>query len=217
MPTSNVASDQTKTQQNAAEACEVIHAFIAVNEQKHGQLISEHLHCHGKPGTCQVLSCDLTGACQAVSQFPVCTIEKFKSRRNITWNLHRSINFCLPPCSIPKLTRRSTFCLPLASERFLTIRAEIQFGRVFFFPMVKLPPKRAHKCAKQAQNERKSALEKRKRAQIQQMLRIAGSKLHLRGCLEHFLLKRVEQKYFVAKIKVAMEAPGRECRHSVGD
>ena len=74
-----------------------------------------------------------------------------------TWNLHRSINFCLPPCSIPKLTRRSTFCLPFASERFLTIRAEIPFGRVFFFPMVKLPPKRAQKCAKTVQNERKSA------------------------------------------------------------
>ena len=50
------------------------------------------------------------------------------------WNLHRSINFCLPPCSIPKLTRRSTFCLPFASERFLTIRAEIPFGRVFLIP-----------------------------------------------------------------------------------
>ena len=73
-----------------------------------------------------------------------------------SWNLHRSINFCLPPCSIPKLTRRSTFCLPFASERFLTIRAEIPFGHVFFFPMVKLPPKRAQKCAKKVQNERKS-------------------------------------------------------------
>ena len=75
----------------------------------------------------------------------------------ISWNLHRSINFCLPPCSIPKLTRRSTFCLPFASERFLTIRAEIPFGRVFLIPRVKLPPKRAQKCAKKVQNERKSA------------------------------------------------------------
>ena len=78
-------------------------------------------------------------------------------QRDVSWNLHRSINFCFPPCSIPKLTRRSTFCLPFASERFLAIRAEIPFGRVFFFPMVKLPPKRAQQCAKKVQNERKSA------------------------------------------------------------
>ena len=90
-------------------------------------------------------------------EFAVVAVDFGRRALISAWNLHRSINFCLPPCSIPKLTRRSTFGLSFASERFLTIRAEIPFGRVFSFPMVKLPPERAQKRAKKVQNERKSA------------------------------------------------------------
>ena len=123
---------------------------------------------------------------------PISEPQPIGIQRHTSWNLHRSINFCLPPCSIPKLTRRSSFCLPFASERFLTIRAKICKNPIrpcFLLPHGQVAAKTGANMCKKVQNERKSA-QKSKRAQIQKMLRIAGNKLHLRGCLEHFLLKR---------------------------